>query len=160
MMSFLCKSLCAAPVKVLTGTTLGPSPWFYSIRSKFVKARIPKEIFTERAKEHERFGGDPNQVHKLHIVMRVKCVIGRPYWEKEMVKHFGLEKARTPVIHKNIPSVNSQLKFIKHLVHIQPLKTPYGLPTEQDMADSYINSKGELIIRRLIQPIEPKAIES
>lgn len=43
---------------------------------------------------------------------------------------------------------------------IQPLRTPYGLPAEQDMADTYINSKGELIVRRLLQPVEPKAIES
>lgn len=43
---------------------------------------------------------------------------------------------------------------------IQPLKTPYGLPAEQDMADTYINSKGELIVRRLLEPIDPKAIES
>ena len=43
---------------------------------------------------------------------------------------------------------------------IQPLKTPYGLPAEQDMAETFINSKGELIVRRLLQPVEPKAIES
>lgn len=43
---------------------------------------------------------------------------------------------------------------------IQPLKTPYGLPDEQDMADTYINSKGELIVHRLLQPADPKAIES
>lgn len=77
-----------------------------------------------------------------------------------MVKHLGLEKAHVPVIHKNTPAVNSQLKFVKHLVRIQPLKTPYGFPAEQDMADTFINSKGELIIRRLLQPADPKAIES
>lgn len=43
---------------------------------------------------------------------------------------------------------------------IQPLKTPHGLPSEEDMADTYINSKGELIVRRLLQPVDNKAIES
>lgn len=43
---------------------------------------------------------------------------------------------------------------------IQPLRTPDGLPAEQDLADTFINSKGELIVRRLLQPADPKAIES
>lgn len=147
--------------KVLSEATLwSPSPWFVSARSKVTRSSIPKELFEERAKEHEKYGGDPEQPHKLHIVTRVKSVMRRPYWEKEMVKHLGLEKAHVPVIHKNTPAVNHQLKFVKHLVRIQPLKTPYGLPAEEDMADTYINSKGELIVRRLLKPAEPKAIES
>lgn len=77
-----------------------------------------------------------------------------------MVQDLGLEKAYVPVIHKNTHSVNNQLKYIKHLVKIQPLKLPYGLPAEEDMADTYINSKGELIVRCLLKPVEPKAMES
>ncbi|XP_029937534.1 large ribosomal subunit protein uL30m [Myripristis murdjan] len=157
-MSLFC--LKPSSLKILTEATLSSCPWFVPLRSKVSKARIPKELFIERSKEHEKYGGDPNQPHKLHIVTRVKGVVRRPYWEKEMVKHLGLEKAHVPVIHKNTPSVNSQLKFVKHLVRIQPLKTPYGLPAEEDMADTYINSKGELIVRRLLKPVDPKAIES
>lgn len=57
------------------------------------------------------------------------------------------------------------MKCLKFLLfpgsfRIQPLRTPYGLPAEQDMADTYINSKGELIVRHLLQPVDPKAIES
>ncbi|XP_026151925.1 large ribosomal subunit protein uL30m [Mastacembelus armatus] len=160
-MSGVCRGLSSLSAKILTeGTVLSPCPWFVSARSKFTKARIPKELFAERSKEHEKYGGDPDQPHKLHIVTRVKSVMRRPYWEKEMVKHLGLQKAHVPVIHKNTPAVNSQLKFVKHLVRIQPLKTPYGLPAEEDMADTYINSKGELIVHHLLQPVEPKAIES
>lgn len=148
-------------VKILTEASfLSPCPLFVSTRTKFTKARISPELFTERSKEHEKYGGDPDQPHKLHIVTRVKSVMRRPHWEKETVKHLGLQKAYVPVIHKNTPAVNNKLKFIKHLVRIQPLKTPYGLPAEQDMADTYINSNGELIVRRLLQPVDPKAIES
>ncbi|XP_059198860.1 39S ribosomal protein L30, mitochondrial [Centropristis striata] len=159
-MSAFCRSLSSS-VKILAGPTL-PSPcaWFVSTRSKFTKARIKKELFEARSKEHEKYGGDPDQPHKLHIVTRVRSALRRPYWEKDMVKYFGLEKAHVPVIHKNTPAVNSQLKFIKHLIRIEPLRTPYGLPAEEDMADTYINSKGELVVRRLIHPVEPKAIES
>ncbi|XP_041662808.1 39S ribosomal protein L30, mitochondrial [Cheilinus undulatus] len=157
----LCRGLSQSPVKILTeATVLSPCLWFVPARCKFTKARIPKEIFVERSKEHDKYGGDPDQPHKLHIVTRVKSVMRRPYWEKDMVKTLGLTKAHVPVIHKNTPAVNSQLKFVKHLVRIQPLKTPYGLPAEEDMAETYINSKGELIVRRLLKPVEPKAIES
>nr|XP_057937104.1 39S ribosomal protein L30, mitochondrial [Doryrhamphus excisus] len=152
--------LKSSPFKTLTAAALSRCLTFVSARSKFSKARIPKEIFAERSQEHEKYGGDPNQPHKLHLVTRVKSVVRRPYWEKDMVKRFGLEKANVPVIHKNTPAVNSQLKFIKHLIRIEPLRTPYGLPAEQDMADSYINSKGELIVRRLLQSVDTKAIES
>uniref|UniRef100_A0AAQ4PJI7 Large ribosomal subunit protein uL30m n=3 Tax=Gasterosteus aculeatus TaxID=69293 RepID=A0AAQ4PJI7_GASAC len=154
-MSAVCRRLSSLPVQLLSA-----GPRFVPARSRFTKARIPKELFEERSKEHEKYGGDPEQPHKLHIVTRVKSVMRRPYWEKEMVKHLGLGKAHTPVIHKNTPAVNSQLKFVKHLVRIEPLKTPSGFPAEQDMGDTYINSKGELIVRRLLHPVEPKAIES
>ncbi|KAM4558283.1 large ribosomal subunit protein uL30m [Odontesthes bonariensis] len=160
-MSAVCRGLSSLSVKTLKeSAVLSPCWWSVSARSKFSKARIPQELFAERSKEHEKYGGDPDQPHKLHIVTRVRSVMRRPHWEKEMVKHLGLQKAYVPVIHKNTPAVNSQLKFVKHLVRIQPLKTPYGLPAEQDMADTYINTKGELIVRRLLQPVEQQAIES
>ncbi|XP_037542481.1 39S ribosomal protein L30, mitochondrial [Nematolebias whitei] len=160
-MSGVGRSFSLLSVKALKGATvLSPCGWLVSARSKFFKARIPKEIFAERSKEHDKYGGDPEQPHKLHLVTRVRSVMRRPYWEKEMIKHLGLEKAKKAVIHKNIPAVNSQLKFVKHLVRIQPLKTPYGLPEEQDMADTYINSRGELIVHRLLQPADDKAIKS
>ncbi|XP_003961848.1 large ribosomal subunit protein uL30m [Takifugu rubripes] len=158
-MSGVTRCLSSLSVKILNPSLLPSCPWFVSTRNKFSKARIPQEIFVARSKEHVKYGGDPDQPHKLHIVTRVKSVMRRPYWEKDMVKHLGLEKAHIPVIHKNTPAVNSQLKFIKHLVRIQPLKTPHGLPAEQDMADTFINSKGELIIRHLLHPADPKAIE-
>ncbi|XP_071395394.1 large ribosomal subunit protein uL30m [Centroberyx affinis] len=159
-MSVVYRSFILSSVKILAEATQSPCPWFLSQCRQFTKARIPKELFAERAKEHEKYGGDPDQPHKLHIVTRVKSTIRRPYWEKDMVKRLGLEKAHVPVIHKNTPSVNNQLKFVKHLVRIQPLKTPYGLPAEEDMADTYINGNGELIVRRLLKPVDPKAIES
>lgn len=53
---------------------------------------FPSQLFAARSKEHEKYGGDPDHPHKLHIVTRVRSVIRRPYWEKDMVKHLGLEK--------------------------------------------------------------------
>ena len=54
------------------------------------------QLFAERSKEHEKYGGDPDQPHKLHLVTRVKSVIRRPYWEKEIVKYLGLQKVKPP----------------------------------------------------------------
>ncbi|CAL1582038.1 unnamed protein product [Knipowitschia caucasica] len=159
-MTWVCKGLrsVSSNLNKIAGTH--HLPCLVSARGKFTKSRIPQEIFAERSKEHEKYGGNPEQPHKLHIVTRVRSTIRRPYWEKEMIKNFGLQKMHAPVIHKNTPAVNSQLKYIKHLVRIQPLKMPFGLPAEQDMAETYINVNGELIVKRLLQPVETKAVES
>lgn len=157
-MSAVCRGILSVKTAAKT-TVLSPCAWSQSARSKFHKARVPKEVFTARSVEHEKYGGDPEQPHKLHIVTRVKSTMRRPYWEKDMIKYLGLQKAHSPTIHKNTPAVNNQLKIVKHLVRIQPLRTPYGIPAEEDMANTYINSKGELIIRRLLKPVDQKEIE-
>ncbi|NXS62365.1 RM30 protein, partial [Brachypteracias leptosomus] len=117
-------------------------------------------VFQPRPGDHEKYGGDPEQPHKIHVVTRIKSVIGRPYWEKKIIHDLGLDKAHQPRLHKNIPSVNSRLKIVKHLIRIQPLKLPYGLPTEEEMADTFLSSKGELIIKRHLKPVEQKEIKS
>ncbi|XP_007255628.3 39S ribosomal protein L30, mitochondrial [Astyanax mexicanus] len=162
-MAALCRVLhLSAPgwVKNIPEAAAAAWPLHMISRSKFTKSRIPPQVFEERSKEHEKYGGDPEQPHKLHIVTRVKGTSRRPYWEKKVVKSLGLMKAHEPRVHKNTTSVNNQLKIIKHLVKIEPLKLPYGLPSEEEMADSYLNSKGELVVRRLQKPVEQKTIES
>ncbi|KAF1521055.1 39S ribosomal protein L30, mitochondrial, partial [Eudyptes sclateri] len=69
-------------------------------------------------------------------------------------------QAHQPRLHKNIPSVNSKLKVIKHLIRIQPLKLPHGLPTEEEMSDTFLRSNGELVIKRHLKPAEQKEIKS
>lgn len=66
--------------------------------SVFKDSVFSSQLFAERSKEHDKYGGDPDQPHKLHVVTRVKSVMRRPYWEKEMIKHFGLEKVRLCVL--------------------------------------------------------------
>lgn len=136
---------------------IAPTQW---ARQKFTKSRIPASVFQPRPGDHEKYGGDPEQPHKVHVVTRIKSVIGRPYWEKKIVHDLGLDKAHQPRLHKNIPSVNSRLKIIKHLIRIQPLKLPYGLPTEEEMTDTFLTSKGELIIKQRLKPVEQEEIKS
>lgn len=134
--------------------------WMECIRYKFTKSRIPKEVFEVRPEDHEKYGGDPQQPHKLHLITRIRTGIARPYWEKKILHDLGLDKRLHPRVHKNIPSINAKLKVIKHLVRVQPLKLPHGLPTEEEISDTYVNSNGELVIRRCLHPVETKAIES
>ncbi|XP_069732660.1 large ribosomal subunit protein uL30m [Phaenicophaeus curvirostris] len=129
-------------------------------RCLFTRSRIPESVFQPRPGDHEKYGGDPEQPHKIHVITRIKSVIGRPYWEKKIVRDLGLVKAHQPILHKNIPSVNSKLKVIKHLIRIQPLKLPYGLPTEEEMSDTFLTSKGELVIKRRLKAQEQKEIKS
>ncbi|XP_051997705.1 39S ribosomal protein L30, mitochondrial [Xyrauchen texanus] len=159
-MAGLYRALLTASCSVTKNLTQGTCPLIGACRTKFTRSRIPPQVFEERSKEHEKYGGDPEQPHKLHIVTRVKSTMRRPYWERKVVKGLGLMKAHEPRVHKNTPSVNNQLKIIKHLVKIQPLKLPYGLPVEEDMANTYLNSKGELVVKRRLKPLEQKAIES
>lgn len=42
--------------------------------------------------DHEKYNGDPNQPHQLHIITRIKCTRRRPYWEKKIVHDLGLDK--------------------------------------------------------------------
>ncbi|XP_026887260.2 39S ribosomal protein L30, mitochondrial [Electrophorus electricus] len=154
-MAALCRALgVSAPLARQSLLEAAPWPLRVVCRSKFTKSRIPPEVFEERSKEHEKYGGNPEQPHKLHIVTRVKSTVRRPYWEKKVVKSLGLLKSHEPRVHKNTPSVNRQLKIIKHLVMIQPLKLPDQLPSEEELADSYLNSKGELMVRRPEKPVE------
>ncbi|XP_008121754.3 large ribosomal subunit protein uL30m [Anolis carolinensis] len=145
----------------LAGSRVELVTWQVWIRQKFTKSRIPDWVFQPRPGDHEKYGGDPEQPHKLHLVTRIKSGRRRPYWEKDMIRVLGLGRRYEPRVHKNIPSVNDQLKVIKHLIRIQPLKLPHGIPTEEEMADTYFNSStGELIIRRRLKPVEQKAIDS
>ncbi|XP_058523515.1 large ribosomal subunit protein uL30m [Ochotona princeps] len=117
------------------------------IRHKFTKSRIPDKVFQPSPEDHDKYGGDPLHPHKLHIVTRIKSTKRRPYWEKDTIKMLGLQKAHTPQVHKNIPSVNAKLKIVKHLIRIKPLKLPQGLPTEENISSTCLKSTGELVLQ-------------
>uniref|UniRef100_A0A2K6EF52 Large ribosomal subunit protein uL30m n=1 Tax=Propithecus coquereli TaxID=379532 RepID=A0A2K6EF52_PROCO len=130
------------------------------IRHKFTKSRIPDEVFQPSPEDHEKYGGDPQNPHKLHTVTRIKSRKRPPYWEKDTIKMLGLQKAHTPQVHKNIPSVNAKLKVVKHLITIKPLKLPQGLPTEEDMCNTCFKNTGELVVQWHLKPVEEETIKS
>uniref|UniRef100_UPI00398EAAF5 large ribosomal subunit protein uL30m isoform X1 n=1 Tax=Pristiophorus japonicus TaxID=55135 RepID=UPI00398EAAF5 len=69
-----------------------PLSWPGFIRLKFTKARIPEKMFEVEPSDHEKYSGDPDQPHQLHIITRIKCTKRRPYWEKKIVHDLGLDK--------------------------------------------------------------------
>ncbi|KAI5125216.1 39S ribosomal protein L30, mitochondrial isoform X1 [Manis pentadactyla] len=150
------------PGRLKTLITKGMEPVICTdwIRHKFTRSRIPDKVFHPSPADHEKYGGDPQHPHKLHIVTRIKSTKRRPYWEKDIIKMLGLEKAHTPQVHKNIPSVNAKLKVVKHLIRIQPLKLPQGLPAEEDMSNTCLKSTGELVVKWHLSPVEQEAVKS
>ncbi|XP_058706575.1 large ribosomal subunit protein uL30m [Poecile atricapillus] len=149
----------AGPGKVLGKRTEGMvSPVW--VRCLFTRSRIPDSVFQPRPGDHEKYGGDPEEPHKIHVITRIKSVVGRPYWEKKIIRDLGLDKAHQPRLHKNIPSVNSRLKVVKHLIRIQPLKLPHGLPTEEEISSTFLTNRGELVIKTRLKPVEQKETKS
>jgi len=107
--------------------------------------------------EHRRPENDVlKEPHMLHVVYLIKPTKGRPWWEKDIVEKLGLEgKLHQPVILKNIPSVNKQLDEVKHLIKIQPLMFPNGIPeNESDWEHSRINSLGEMVVVQRLEEFE------
>ena len=100
-------------------------------------------FFQPSPADHEKYGGDPEHLHKVHIVTRIRSRKGHPLGGKITIKMFRLEKTSTPPVHKNIPSVNTQLQVVKHLIiRIKPLKLPQGLPAEEDVCNACLGNMG------------------
>merc|ERR1712012_1546223 len=105
----------------------------------------------KRAKED----AGEKEPHLLHVVWRTKTLIGRPWWEVQIMEKFGLANhlKTYPVILKNIPSVNKRLMEVKHLVSIKPLTFPHGFPDNpEDYEHCYIKHNGEFIVKRKVGP--------
>ena len=115
-------------------------------------------FFQPSPADHEKYGGDPEHLHKVHIVTSIRSRKGHPLGGKITIKMFRLEKTSTPPVHKNIPSVNTQLQVVKHLIiRIKPLKLPQDLPAEEDISNMCLKSTGELVVRWLLNPADQEA---
>ncbi|GFS19028.1 39S ribosomal protein L30, mitochondrial, partial [Elysia marginata] len=103
---------------------------------------------------HEQKQGRPEQeASMLHMVYRIKDHYTRPFWEKDILKEFGLyDKAYTPVVLKNTPDVNGKLRQVQHLLRIKPVTFPYGLPkSESDYKHCFLNEHGEFVVKHQLQ---------
>lgn len=81
------------------------------------------------------------------------------YWQRsESMLTFYIQsdgKGPKSIIVKNTPTVNSQLKVVKHLLRITPITFPYGVPeNEEDLEHCQLNENGEFIVVRNVTPGE------
>ncbi|KAL5275754.1 Mrpl30 family protein [Megaselia abdita] len=97
---------------------------------------------------------------KMFRVQRIKPVKGCPYWEKKILNELGLDlKMSDFTIVKNIPENNVRLWKIKHLLKIDPIDFPQGIPNETNKHLAFIKDNGECVIpsddkKRIVARIE------
>ncbi|CAI9609962.1 unnamed protein product, partial [Staurois parvus] len=82
-------------LKLLTDHPALSLVWPSSIRHKFTRSCLPEETFQPKPEDHEKYGGDAEQPHKLHVITRIQTVVGRPYWEKETWTSKGSKSSNT-----------------------------------------------------------------
>ncbi|KAK7086392.1 ribosomal protein, L30 [Halocaridina rubra] len=88
----------------------------------------------------------PYEPAPLHLVIRLKSLSKRPYWEKDILRKFGLVGKRSDfAIVKNIPENNAYLWRVKHMVRITPLRVPSNLPEYVDPKCCFLKETGEFI---------------
>ena len=79
-------------------------------------------------------------IPKLHAVTLIKSGIGRPYWEKKTLIALKLTKMHKTVIHKNTPTMNSQLTSVKHLIKVQPVMLRTDLENSPSGGEFYLDN--------------------
>lgn len=68
-------------------------------------------------------------------------------------------QAGTWVLVKNVPSVNKDLYRIKHLIRVQPVRFPQGLPdTADDVRNCVLRPNGDLLIRKPLRSDDSPAV--
>ncbi|XP_068242065.1 uncharacterized protein mRpL30 [Palaemon carinicauda] len=87
----------------------------------------------------------PYEPSPLHLVTRVRSLKGKPHWEKDIMKKYGLERPSACAIIKNNPENNAYLWKVKHLIKIVPIKLPKDLPEQADPRYCFLKETGELI---------------
>lgn len=83
----------------------------------------------------------------LHLVTRVKCLKGKPWWDKEIMQKIGLNKKRSDIsIVKNTPEMNAMLWKVKHLVKVTPIRVSLDQLEDVDPRCCFLKEDGEFSI--------------
>uniref|UniRef100_A0A8C4WDF6 Uncharacterized protein n=1 Tax=Gopherus evgoodei TaxID=1825980 RepID=A0A8C4WDF6_9SAUR len=59
-------------MRTLAKSSVESLTWTGWSRHKFTKSRMLASVFQPRSSDHEKYGGDPQQPHTLHLVTRIK----------------------------------------------------------------------------------------
>lgn len=81
---------------------------------------------------------------------RIKPVKGNPFWERQILREFGLFGPKGPdsnvAVVKNIPENNARLWKIKHLIKVTPIHFPNGEPTSDDLNHTFLKENGDCVV--------------
>uniref|UniRef100_A0A674IPN9 Uncharacterized protein n=1 Tax=Terrapene triunguis TaxID=2587831 RepID=A0A674IPN9_9SAUR len=66
-----CQGTLRPPRRTLAKSSVESLTWTGWIRHIFTKSRISASVFQPRPSDHEKYGGDPEQPSKLHLVTRI-----------------------------------------------------------------------------------------
>jgi len=98
---------------------------------------------------YPRFPGQedpPYEPSKVFMVQRIKCLKGKPYWDKNLMKQLGLDGSRSEIaLIANTPAMNAMLWKVKHLIRITPITFPQGVPQEGDIGATRLLENGQLV---------------
>jgi len=140
----------------------------------YVSSKDPEGIKYHGFTYFPRF---PNQVDppyapsKLFRVTLVMPTFGTPYWEKDVLKQLGLYRTKVQqrreqgtrgikeaqahgykykiAIVANTPFTCALLYRVKHLIEIQPISFPHGVPT--DPSQGFLKENGEYVSYNLLE---------
>ncbi|KAL3315185.1 39S ribosomal protein L30, mitochondrial [Cichlidogyrus casuarinus] len=88
----------------------------------------------------------------LHMICRVKPCLGVPHYQRAILEKYTIGQdvqCHTWVPVKNTPSVNKELAVIKHLIRVQPIEFPQGLPdSETDLRNCVLRPNGNFYLRK------------
>lgn len=117
--------------------------------------------FAHSAHSQPNHVDEPIEPAKLFRVERIKPTKGNPFWEQRILKQFGIADERGPrvTILKNIPETNAMLWKVKHLVHIVPIRFPFGEPNATDVAYTHLKESGECVVTKAIA-IDERRLEA
>ncbi|XP_076810121.1 uncharacterized protein LOC143452864 [Clavelina lepadiformis] len=91
---------------------------------------------------------------KFWFIKQLHTLKYRPYWEKEAMKELGLHRRHDTCVHINSPQMNEILWTVKHLIKIQPIRFPQGMPENSDVGYTQLKDNGELVIYKKIEAKE------
>ncbi|XP_014281651.1 large ribosomal subunit protein uL30m [Halyomorpha halys] len=95
----------------------------------------------------------PFEPSKLLMVQRVRPLKGTPRKLKKILADLGMDgKCGEICILKNIPEICGMLYNVKHLIKVTPIRTPDGLPENDDLGSGYLKPNGEFVVSKRLSP--------
>ncbi|CAG0880454.1 unnamed protein product [Darwinula stevensoni] len=146
----------------ILGVPPNRKPSRYTIEStKYQEDECMKDSFPggprwfPRRPDHE---DSPVKPSKLFMVKRIVTKFtNQPYWEKKILKDFGLLLKGNPVaVVKNTPKTNALLWKVKHLVEITPIEIPENLPMRGANGEApwgtQLTDDGQFLVPETVHP--------